>query len=115
MILIFAFIGAVAGWILSDRDGEPALQAAVIGGPAIAGLLFAAGLGWAVDYDPALVADAVLDGISQGAVDMGVDLGEAENPVEPALATEESGEEKAAETPAEDAAEDKAKSENADA
>lgn len=31
MILIFAFIGAVAGWILSDRDGEPALQAAVIG------------------------------------------------------------------------------------
>lgn len=43
MILIFAFIGAVAGWILSNRDGDPALQAAVIG--AVGGVVGGIGFG----------------------------------------------------------------------
>ncbi|MFC2924525.1 MULTISPECIES: 30S ribosomal protein S2 [Hyphobacterium] len=58
-----------------------------------------------------LVADAVLDGISQGAVNMGVDLGESENPVEPALTAEDAGEAEMVEADAEA----ETKSENADA
>lgn len=42
MILIFAFLGAVAGWLISDKHGESGLQAALIGalGGVVGGLGF---------------------------------------------------------------------------
>jgi len=43
-----------------------------------------------------LMADAILDGLTEGQAAMGVDLGAAENPVEPALARAEEPEPAAA-------------------